>query len=90
MGETTRSTFAHWYASVCRTRPADTSILNLLPVTLEAMRPAGESHCLLQLAIDGQRLLARITRKSADALALAPGDALYAQIKSTALAGDSL
>ena len=76
--------------SVCRTRPADTSILNLLPVTLEALRPAGDSHCLLQLTIDGQRLLARITRKSAEALALAPGDALYAQIKSTALAGDSL
>ena len=76
--------------SVCRSRPADSSILNLLPVTLEALRPAGDGHCLLQLAIDGQRLLARITRKSADTLALAPGDRLYAQIKSTALAGEPL
>ncbi|KGE03173.1 Molybdenum transport ATP-binding protein ModC [Pseudohaliea rubra DSM 19751] len=76
--------------SVCRTRPRDSSILNLLPVTLEDLRPTGDSHCLLQLAIDGQHLLARITRKSADTLALSPGDHLYAQIKSTALAGDNL
>jgi len=76
--------------SVCRARPSDTSILNVLPVTLAALRPAGEGHCLLQLSIDEQRLLARITRKSAETLALAPGDPLFAQIKSTALAGESL
>jgi molybdate transport system ATP-binding protein len=76
--------------SICRDAPASTSILNVLPVTLTAMRASGPAHQLLSLHINGsdQYLLARITRKSADALALAAGDQLHAQIKSTALTGD--
>ena len=33
------------------------------------------------------RIMARITRKSRDLLGLAPGTAVYAQVKSVALAG---
>ena len=77
--------------SVCREAPRATSILNVLPVTLADLRGSGPAHCLLALHIDGtgHRLLARITRKSADALAFARGEALFAQIKSTALTGDA-
>ena len=74
--------------SVTRSRASDSSILNSLAVTLTAMQPCGPGHMLLQLTLGEQFLLARITRKSADQLALQPGDKLFAQIKSTALLSD--
>ena len=70
------------------------SVINVLPVQLESLT-ADRSTALLQLVVGppGQRgapgtpvrLLARITRRSAEALALQPGDALFAQIKGVAL-----
>lgn len=74
--------------SVTRQTPQDTSVLNLLPVRLLALQ-VEHSTALLSLALadDGPRLLARITRKSCDALALQPGDRLIAQVKGVALMG---
>ena len=75
--------------SVTRQAPVETSVINVLPVVLEDLRI--EQHtAVLRLrprlpGADGARLLARITRRSAETLALAPGDALYAQIKGVAL-----
>ena len=81
--------------SVTRQLPQQTSVLNVLPVRLLALQ--AEAHTvLLQLQVAGPdnaadatappaQLLARITRRSADALALRAGDALYAQIKGVAL-----
>ncbi|MFO1199630.1 MAG: molybdenum ABC transporter ATP-binding protein [Burkholderiaceae bacterium] len=73
--------------SVTRQAPVDTSVINVLPVVLEDLRV--ERHtAVLRLRppdADGTRLLARITRRSAETLALTPGDALYAQIKGVAL-----
>ncbi|MFV0278130.1 MAG: molybdenum ABC transporter ATP-binding protein [Parahaliea sp.] len=74
--------------SLCLSLPTDTSILNILPVTITAMAGQSEARVLIQLALGKQRLLARITRKSATALNLRIGDRLYAQIKSTALLSD--
>ena len=71
--------------SVCRQRPTDSSILNILPVTLSDVLEEGPSRVLLRLALGSQFLLARITRKSAAHLQLQVGDRLYAQIKSAAL-----
>ncbi len=78
--------------SVARQHPQQTSVLNVLPVVLEAMQ-ADRSTALLRLRLGdpGQRsgtpvwLLARITRRSAEGLALQPGDALFAQVKGVAL-----
>ena len=75
--------------SVCRQRPLDSSILNILPVTLAQMEADGEARVLLRLALGTQYLLARITRKSANRLQLQPGDHLFAQIKSAALLMES-
>ena len=44
----------------------------------------------LPLDCGGVRLAARLTRKSVDALALAPGREVYAVIKSVALDRDAL
>jgi molybdate transport system ATP-binding protein len=77
--------------SVTSEAPGRTSILNILPVVLEHIHADGTT-VLLRLAVPDAAggaapayLLARITRKSCDALALQPGQALYAQIKGVAL-----
>ena len=75
--------------SVARQAPAQTSVLNVLPTVLQAIVPE-RSTVLLRLAlvgdgVDTTHLLARITRRSCDALALQVGDALFAQIKGVAL-----
>ena len=71
-------------------RPTQTSILNVFKAEVVEMAEAGPTHVLVKLAISsnsdsGPTLLARITRKSAEQLALQPGHAVYAQIKSAAL-----
>lgn len=75
--------------SVVREPPAASSILNVLPVTLQALQQDGATTTLGLATGHGAgtptRLLARITRRSCDALALQPGDRLYAQIKGAAL-----
>jgi molybdate transport system ATP-binding protein len=71
--------------SVCRQRPEGSSILNVLPVTLAAMRESDDARIMLRLTVGSQYLLARITRKSAHQLELAVGDRLFAQVKSAAL-----
>ena len=70
--------------------PGETSILNVLPVVLESVQRE-RTTALLRLRVSSSppelawTLLARITSKSCDALALQPGDALHAQIKGVAL-----
>lgn len=71
--------------SICRQRPTDSSILNILPVTLTEIEQSGDARILLRLALGDQHLLARITRKSAQQLQLRVGDQLFAQVKSAAL-----
>lgn len=75
--------------SLCREVPRETTILNVLPVRIESIMPAGPHQVGLLLRLGaaggGDRLLARISRKSLDALALAAGDLVHAQIKGVAL-----
>ncbi|OGB18568.1 MAG: molybdenum ABC transporter ATP-binding protein [Burkholderiales bacterium RIFCSPLOWO2_12_67_14] len=67
----------------------DTSLLNSLPVVVDQL--ADDNHpalalCRLQVGTSSS-LLARLTRRSAAALGLAPGQAVWAQIKAVALIG---
>ncbi|MNJ07545.1 Sulfate/thiosulfate import ATP-binding protein CysA [compost metagenome] len=67
---------------------SQSSILNRLPVQVTGHQPADNSaHVLVSLEADGNVLLARITRYSADQLGLHAGQQLVAQIKSVALLG---
>jgi len=75
--------------SVCRARPKDSSILNIVPVELTEIEETTGSRVLLRLALGEQYLLARITRKSAEALQLTTGDKVFAQIKSAALLNEA-
>ena len=71
--------------SVALKAATDTSILNVLPATVLAIAQDGPAQSLLSLYVGGCTLLARITRKSADALQLAAGQAVFAQIKGVAV-----
>ncbi len=63
----------------------DTSILNIFPTVVEEMIPQGSAQVMIKLSANGVPILARLTRKSAALLDLAPGKAVYAQVKSVAL-----
>jgi len=74
--------------SLALARHSGTSILNILPAVVD--RVADDAHpaqALVRLNVGGSPLVARLTRRSAHVLALAPGQMLYAQIKAVALVG---
>jgi molybdate transport system ATP-binding protein len=72
--------------SLALERPAQSSIVNVLPVTIEHFAPADNAaHVLVSLNMQGTTLLARITRYSHEQLALQLGQQVWAQIKSVAL-----
>ena len=72
---------------IALTRPEDTSLLNILPVTLQSIDLVREGHALLGLRLsDGQNLFAEITAWSRERLTLHEGLVVYAMIKSVALA----
>jgi molybdate transport system ATP-binding protein len=65
---------------------ARSSILNRLPArVVEMASTETPGHILVRLDLAGTPLLARITRRSAQALGIAPGQNVVAQIKSVAL-----
>ncbi len=71
--------------SLARVMPLHTSVINLLPATVEDLHFDG-STVLVRLRTGASTpLLARITRRSADTLSLAPGDPVIAQVKGVAL-----
>ena len=71
--------------SLCRERPAASTILNILPVEIETLAEAGSSMLLVRLRAGSDTLLARISRRSCREMGLAPGDKLLAQVKSAAI-----
>jgi len=66
-------------------RQSETSILNILPVTVDELTGTGRAQVMVRLLAGGVPILAGITRKSADELELNPGKRVFAQIKSIAL-----
>lgn len=65
---------------------SDTSIINILPVTIVDTHDISESQLIVRLQLqDEQTFLARLTRRSAVTLGIKEGMAVYAQVKSVAL-----
>ena len=71
---------------VARTRPEGLSALNILPGRVAEVRPGEGPGAIVALDTPAGRLLARVTRRSAAALGLAPGVAAHAVMKSVAIA----
>jgi molybdate transport system ATP-binding protein len=74
--------------SIATEKPSHTSIQNLLPCVVQAVGPdAYPSQALVRLQCGDAVLLARLTARAVDALGLAPGQQVWAQVKSVALVG---
>ena len=71
--------------SLCGSRPDDSTILNILPAIVEQVTDSGAASKLVRLAVGDDRLLSRITRRSALTLGVRPGQQVFAQIKSVAV-----
>ncbi|MBA3595164.1 MAG: molybdenum ABC transporter ATP-binding protein [Polaromonas sp.] len=66
---------------------AASSVLNVIAATVTGLADDSPGQLMVSLEAGGSTLLARITRKSAAALALRPGSAVYAQVKGVAVLG---
>jgi molybdate transport system ATP-binding protein len=71
-------------------RPAGISALNVLAGEVEALAPVAEGALEVQLRLGPERLLARVTRRSGEALGLVPGQQVFALIKTVAIDRRSL
>lgn len=74
--------------SLALSHHSDTSLLNILPVTVMALRDGAGGQALIELSTSSQPeqgLLAKISYASVARLNIAPGLALWAQIKAVAL-----
>jgi len=88
-GETGTSTRVRILAQdviLSNTLPEGLSALNILPVTVIALREGADPGVIVQLQCGQDKLLARVTRRSANALNLMPGDAGFAVIKTVSIA----
>lgn len=73
-----------------RDRPEGLSALNVLPATVTALHLGEGPGVAVALRAGDDALLARITRRSADALGLAPGVRCHAVMKAVAVAPEDV
>lgn len=71
--------------SLCRSRPEHSTILNILPAHVDAIKAGDGASMLVRLLIGEDRIVARVTRRSIRELGLREGESLFAQIKSVAV-----
>jgi molybdate transport system ATP-binding protein len=75
--------------SLAREVPSQTTITNVLPARIVELRPLDEAqvNVVLQLGHDGDgdRILARVTRRSREMLGLRDGARVWAQIKAVSM-----
>jgi molybdate transport system ATP-binding protein len=73
-----------------RARPVGLSAQNILPATVTAVRAGDGPAVMVHLAVGPDVILARITRRAAAELALAPGDTAHAVLKAMSVARDHI
>ena len=71
--------------SLCRNRPEQSTILNIMPVVVDAIQADHGPSALVRLVLGTDRIIARVTRRSIRELGLQKGDKIFAQIKSVAV-----
>jgi molybdate transport system ATP-binding protein len=89
VGEARRVHILASAVSLAHEKPGRSSILNVLPARVVAMNPLDAVEVVAAVSLGenggGARLLARMTRKSWQELAFAPGQRVFAQVKSVSL-----
>lgn len=85
IGGETRVRVAARDVSLALERPVSTSILNVLPGKVAELQDAADGQIVVRLEVGNHHMLSRITRKSADRLALVPGTRVFVQIKGIAV-----
>ena len=73
-----------------RGRPEGLSALNILPGIVDSIREGEGPGALVSLETPAGRVLARVTRRSAEALGLAPGVSCHAVVKTVAIAREDV
>ena len=68
-------------------RQQGTSVLNIFAATVSSISADSPGQAMVALEAGGSKMLARITKKSLDALQLQPGSAVFAQVKGVAVLG---
>lgn len=86
VGAKTRVRILAQEVMLARTAPRDMSALNVLPAIITDLRDGDGPGMMVQLACGTDHILARITRRSAQAMGLAKGDHVHAVVKSVAIA----
>jgi molybdate transport system ATP-binding protein len=86
VGQRVRIRVAAQDVILSRTRPEGLSALNILPGQVTEVLDGKGPGVLVRLDLGGESLLARITRRSAGTLGIAPGAAVFAVVKSVAVA----
>lgn len=76
--------------SITLERPLQSSILNILPGVITDIELIDGARVIIKTEVLGQFILARITRKSLEHLALEKGKQVYLQIKTVALLSQTL
>jgi molybdate transport system ATP-binding protein len=85
IGSPVRLRLAARDVSLTLERQSGTSILNILPVTVDDISLDDSAQVTVRLLAANVPILARVTRKSALELGLQPGLGVFAQVKSIAL-----
>jgi molybdate transport system ATP-binding protein len=89
-GTTIRVRIAAQEVILARARPEGLSALNILTGTIIEIRPGHGPGALVTLAVGEERLTARVTRRSVEAMDLAPGQTCHAVVKSVAVAPEDV
>lgn len=85
-GQVLRVRIAAQDVILSRDRPAGLSALNILPGVVTAVRMGDGPGAMVQLSVGGEALLARVTRRSAEALGIAEGVGVFAVVKTVSVA----
>jgi molybdate transport system ATP-binding protein len=85
VGERVRVRVRAQDVSLAISRPSGLSMLNVLAATVRSVAAGAGASVDVRLDVAGAELLARITRKSLSELAIEPGQAVFALIKSVAI-----
>lgn len=73
-----------------RGRPRGLSAQNIIAGTVARIVPGAGPATMVHVDVGGHEILARITRRAAEQMALQPGDAVHAIVKSMSVARDHL